>query len=562
MRIDLALALAAVALATPTADAAAETSAFVPEADTYVDSSKPSASFGSSQSMAVDAKPKRRAYLRFRVTGLAGRQISGARLRLYSTEASKSGGEVWSISSTDWTESMTWKTRPAIDGTRRASFGAISAGQDYDVDVTGAVTENGVVSLAIQSPSSDRVAWATRESGHPPKLLVDSEVPVVPGEVSTVADSSTGSSDPTYFAAQHRLAVTSGGRLLTVFGRHLSGVQLAWRDRRDDWQTDTTGATGNGGLLTGTNTGDWPASIAVARDTAGAEHAWVVWSGVGYTKQRSLQMVRLSDLDSPSGPTVGPTVTLDPAPLGAYRPDLSVQTGPDGSRRLSVVWSRRAGDTTFQVVAGWVTDLDSDEPSVASTSTLYDGGSASRFATTEPTSDGTAVLLKGPGDALRLARHTAGDPLDSWTVGTASGVPVGSGGSPAAVALASGELLSAVETDTNSNSVAVQRWAADGTPADAELSLIGYAQPTLATDGVRAWLVMIRKSDGYVVSRELTPGSGWSSSDRVELDSSSGGDYAWPNALRRSQLGLRLVVQGPVGPTADQHAVLAFDRPL
>jgi len=226
---------------------------------------------------------------------------------------------------------------------------------------------------------------------------------------------------------------------------------------------------------------------------------------------------------------------------------------------LSVTWSRRVAETSFEVVSGWVTDLDSDAPSVGSLSTLYSGPSASRYATSEPTPGGTAVVLKGTGDRMRLVQHSAADPLDNWTAGTAAGVPAGAGASPVAVALASGELLTTVETDTTANSVSVQRWTATGTPADPELSLTGYAQPTLATDGVNAWLVMIRKSDGYVVSRKLTAGAGWSATDRVELDASSGGSYAWPNALRRLDTRLRFVIQGPVGPTADQHAVLAFD---
>jgi hypothetical protein len=129
------------------------------------------------------------------------------------------------------------------------------------------------------------------------------------------------------------------------------------------------------------------------------------------------------------------------------------------------------------------------------------------------------------------------------------------------VALGSGEVLAATETDDTNHVLTVQRFSTAGVPAPPELQLTGYTQPTLTTDGTSAWLVMIRKSDGYVVSRRLTAGTLWTPSDRVEIGAEGGGNYEFPNAVRRVSARLRFIVRGPAG-SASRSAVLAWQRPL
>ena len=126
--------------------------------------------------MRVDTSPTSHSFLRFRVAGIAGRQIRGARLRLYQRDASRTGGRVFAMSSTSWLESMTWNTRPTIDGAQLATFGAVSADNWYEVPLApGAVTRDGTISLAIDSFSSDGSTWGTREYSQKPQLLVDVE---------------------------------------------------------------------------------------------------------------------------------------------------------------------------------------------------------------------------------------------------------------------------------------------------------------------------------------------------------------------------------------------------
>ncbi len=550
--IWLAAGIISLAVVAP-AQAMTTTLPFGPEADTWVDASRPTTSFGTSSQMRVDTSPQSESYLRFKVAGLSGRPVRRVRLRLFQRDASKVGGRVFKVSSNSWTESATWNTRPAIEGVQLASFGAVQAGRYYEVDLgPGVVAGDGAVSLGIDSTSSDGSTWGTRSYSSPPELLVDVETPAVFDGLSEVAGELFGSGTPTYYAGNRRLAATGSGRLLTVHGRHAQGVQLAWRDPSGGWQRQSTGARSDGLLLSGTGTGDWPAAIAVARDAAGQEHAWVVWAGPKPAARRSLQMVRLSNLDSASGPTVGPTQTIEAAALGDYKPDIAFERAPDGSPRGVIVWSREQADSTNEIVTGWFTDLGSPTPAVTDRTVIHTSDSSNRHGSLVPGNGRTRVIARSS-SAFRTYTHVATEPPASWKA-SAAGAPLGMASTPAAVELASGDLL-AVGEDVDADHVLVQRFGADGTVRPVELSLVGYRQPTITTDGTDAWVVMIRALDGAVVSRQFTPGAGWSSADRTEI---AAGPHAWPNAARTVDGRLRFVVQG--ASSGNSSAALAYQR--
>jgi len=382
------------------------------------------------------------------------------------------------------------------------------------------------------------------------------------GEVTEVAPPSVGSSEPTYFGTQHRIVVAEGGRALTVHGLHGQGVKLAWRDPGGEWQNDTTGAAPDGVLLNGTGTGDWPASIAVARDSEGEEHAWAVFARISASHPYPLYMRRISDLDSESGPTVGPLVELDSPELGAYKADVAFEEGPNGEMRGAVLWSRWLGETNRETVLGWLTDLDTDTPTLEGEKVIIPPGPAgNRWGTL--VSSGTAMnALVRPGvPGLKLFRHPAESGLDAWE-GEATGLSTDTAGYPSAAVLDSGQVLSVVGTNAGAGEVKVQRFAANGTPREPELTLNGYSSPTIATDGTRAWIVMIRNSDGLVVSRSYVPGIGWSVEDELEVGAEAGGGYDYPNLVRTIEDGtLRFVFEG-TGSGPVQSKVLAYERTL
>jgi len=537
---------------------------FTPVADTYVNASAPTTSYGTSGSLLVDTNPREQSFLRFDLTNISGRTIEDVRLRMYQTDASSVGGRVFSLTSSTWDEAITWNTRPAIDGPQLGSFSAVSTGTWYEADLGQVLLTDGPMSLAIDSTSSDGAKWASRQSLKQPQLIV--EVDQVPGLVldglSQIADSYSGSSDATQYPNEHHMAITSGGRLLVVHGRHKSGVQLAWRDPGGGWQRATTGAVTDGLLVPDpASTGDWPASIAVARDSTGAEHAWVVFSGYTWSTPRAVQMRRLSDLDSPDGPTVGPAVTVEDAGLGNVRVDVGFESVPGGGQRGIVSYYHRAGDATYQHVLNWFTDLDSDAPAFEARTVLYTATSKDFTSTLVPTANGMRLVASGNGPKLRLWTHDASAPLETWSKGVATVLCAGTV-KPSAVGLASGEVL-AVGASPTSGGITVARFSADGSTVTTELQLVGYSQPSIATDGVDSWIVLIRSSDGFLVSRQYTPDSGWGTTDRVEIGAEGGLNYQYPNLLRDTDGRLRLVVRGkPYVVGGQQKAVLAFQRTL
>lgn len=155
---------------------ATETLTFSPDADTYVNAAAPTTSKGTSGAVTVDADPAQQAYLRFGLTGLAGKRVVAAKLRLYQTDASPHGGDVSRVSSTTWTEGMTWNTRPPIDGPRLGAFGAVATNAWYETTLDpAAFTGDGPVALGLSSSDPDGSRWSTRETTNKPQLVLTVE---------------------------------------------------------------------------------------------------------------------------------------------------------------------------------------------------------------------------------------------------------------------------------------------------------------------------------------------------------------------------------------------------
>jgi hypothetical protein len=239
---------------------------------------------------------------------------------------------------------------------------------------------------------------------------------------------------------------------------------------------------------------------------------------------------------------------------------VALETASDGSLRGCVVWTAQVDDSAWQLVTGWFTDLTTDTPALEATTVIASADNNARVGTLTGSVNGVRLIARATGGKLQLFGHDASAPLATWWTGKA-GVTTSSYVYPSADALSTGEILGAVESKTQNHIVTVQRFSANGGAVTTELQLTGYAQPTIASDGANAWLVMLRLSDGYLVSRKLTAGVGWDSADRVEIGAEGRGNLAWPNLVRETDGRLRILVRGPAGGTF-QDAVLAYQRPL
>jgi hypothetical protein len=155
---------------------ASEILSFPAVADTFADSAAPTTNFNADTRLRADAKAVRISYLRFVVSGTAGRPVMQARLRLQVTNASVgSGGSVHLISDSSWSEAtLTFATCPAIDGPALFTLGPVAKGDLVEFVLDGAITGDGTYNLAIDNPSSDGVDYRSNAAtgGQRPTLVL------------------------------------------------------------------------------------------------------------------------------------------------------------------------------------------------------------------------------------------------------------------------------------------------------------------------------------------------------------------------------------------------------
>src|SRR5262249_45369535 len=110
-------------------------------ADSYVDANSATTNFNSAVELKTDASPVRYIYLRFAVTGVNGRTVHRARLRMQVTGPSDIGGTIHKISNNTWNETtLNFNNKPAIDGPGLSTLGAVTAGSVVEFNLDTAVT--------------------------------------------------------------------------------------------------------------------------------------------------------------------------------------------------------------------------------------------------------------------------------------------------------------------------------------------------------------------------------------------------------------------------------------
>jgi chitodextrinase len=170
---------------------------FRPAADTFVQSDTPGTNYGANTAIGTDNSPIKRMLLKFAVTGVEGRQVLSAKLRLRCVNASGVGGAFHRVANTSWTEGgATWNNAPPGDSATLGQLGSVSIGTWYEVDVTQLVSGDGTFSLDATSTSSDGADYTSKEGavGSLPELVVttsstlsDTIAPTVPTDLTATA---------------------------------------------------------------------------------------------------------------------------------------------------------------------------------------------------------------------------------------------------------------------------------------------------------------------------------------------------------------------------------------
>jgi hypothetical protein len=397
-----------------------------------------------------------------------------------------------------------------------------------------------------QSPAIDRVPRrlaAVVAAALAATLSVPVSASAAVDGTSTVAGACEGSSNPTFYANNRRAVALPSGRVLAVFDPHGSAQTLAWRDPEDSaWSTKSIYSNQADDVAN-----DRPASVALD----GAGNAWVVLSGYSFAKISGVKLRRLTNLDAPSGPTAGPIVTVQPAGRGNVFADLAFQDG-----RGAITWLERTGDTQYQLRVAWFTNLATDTPIFEDRSVLFTSSSSAVVGTLVPTSSGMRVVARA--GKLKVFAHLGGT---QWSTGTA-GVAAPTKAKPSAVSFGT-DILATFQSSNNTDIVKVVRFSNSGNSVSTVLTTAtGYAQPTIASNGTSAWVVMVQRATTRTVVSRRYDGAAWSS-DTIEVPANapSGGDYAWPNAVREVDGKLRFIVDGQKCATSTQkNAVLYHQR--
>jgi chitodextrinase len=138
---------------------------FNPVADAQVSRTKPNTNYGSLDRLGVDNFPLKDSLLKFKIAGLNGREVTGAKLRFYTLNGTRDGGNIYSVTS-NWEErTVTWNNAPnrTSGAGKVGEFGRVRNGNFVETSLTNAINGDGTYSFRIDNDSWNGAAFASKE---------------------------------------------------------------------------------------------------------------------------------------------------------------------------------------------------------------------------------------------------------------------------------------------------------------------------------------------------------------------------------------------------------------
>jgi hypothetical protein len=149
---------------------------FQPTDDARVSFGFPTSNYGSSDVLRVRGASSNdyEGYLKFTISDLAGAPTSVI-LRLFVTDSSPDGGDVYVVADTSWNEAtITASNAPGISGAPIASAGSVTAGTWIELNLPpSAIPGDGTYSFGMKSTSSNSAFYSSKEGANPPALLIE-----------------------------------------------------------------------------------------------------------------------------------------------------------------------------------------------------------------------------------------------------------------------------------------------------------------------------------------------------------------------------------------------------
>jgi hypothetical protein len=142
-------------------------------ADAHVLGSDPTTNVGTVDTLQLSSSPIKHAYVKFAVSGLSGRRVVSATLRVTVGSDGTADGPSVHTTGSSWTETgITYNNRPTTLGPVITDFGAMTARGNYTANVTAQITGDGTYSFTLQGRSADRLLLGAREGGSGPVLVI------------------------------------------------------------------------------------------------------------------------------------------------------------------------------------------------------------------------------------------------------------------------------------------------------------------------------------------------------------------------------------------------------
>ena len=154
-----------------------QTLTFSPSADAHVYELRTHKNYGFSDTLVADGSTSTRkvSYLKFDVSGLDGKQVHSAALRVFVKEGGGSNeGPGVQRAANSWSEgSLTWHNRPGYTSNMVADQRSVAGGAWLDFDVSALVTQDGTLTLAIVPTSPDGTYMFSRQGANKPQLVLN-----------------------------------------------------------------------------------------------------------------------------------------------------------------------------------------------------------------------------------------------------------------------------------------------------------------------------------------------------------------------------------------------------
>ncbi len=148
------------------------TKVFTSAADAYLKASSPTKNYGTDAALRVrSGSSGYKTYVKFNVTGLLGRPVTGATFRMFTTDPSPDGGHVF-LAGNGWTETaITWNNAPPTTGSEIGPLGAVTAGSWGTVNVPPSlIPGEASYTFAITGLSTNSAYYSSRQGAGPPEL--------------------------------------------------------------------------------------------------------------------------------------------------------------------------------------------------------------------------------------------------------------------------------------------------------------------------------------------------------------------------------------------------------